>query len=139
MAVDLDTLKSEILNDPTGVGYAGKDDGRIADLLNRASIATIEPESIPAADAQKAVVGSEYIALTQGQQSLWISILTVQDIPVKNPRIRAQIASVWGPGTQTRANLVALQSRLASRVEILFGGGAVATQETVGKALREAR
>ncbi len=137
MAVDLAALATEISVDPQVLGFAGKNDGQIAALLNAigGSGETLEPENITNIIAQKAVDGAEFLALTTAQQNLWLAILTIGTIPVKDAVIRAQVTSVWAAGT-TRTNLVALQTRSASRSEILFGEGVSVTTGNVAIALR---
>ena len=138
MPVNAAILKSEIATDPKGLGYSGKDDGQIARLLTRAGLSgeTVEVSVINAATAQSAVVAAEFVTLTPVQENLWRAILTLQQIPINNLNIRAQIAQVWLTGTVTRANLAALQRRSASRAEALFGEGAGVGHEDVAVALR---
>ena len=137
MAVDLAALATEISVDPQVLGFAGKNDGQIAALLNAigGSGETLEPENITNIIAQKAVDGAEFLALTTAQQNLWLAILTIATIPVKDAVIRAQVTSVWAAGT-TRTNLIALQTRSASRSEILCGEGVSVTTGNVAIALR---
>ena len=96
----------------------------------------MEVSVINAATAQSAVVAAEFVTLTPVQENLWRAILTLQQIPINNLNIRAQIAQVWLAGTVTRANLAALQRRSASRAEALFGEGVGVGHEDVAVALR---
>ncbi len=141
MSIDLTLLKNELANDPKSLGYSAFDDFEAADKLNEigASAETIEPEFVPAYKAQQEVVASEYLALVTGEQNLWNAILTSKSengIPIKNATIRGQVATIWGAGTTTRTNLVGLQTRSASRAEVLFGENVIVSMIQVHKARR---
>ena len=129
MAVDLAALKTELNTDPLTLGYAPhvatNDVKALADIVNlpRATI-QIDPTTLPNGTVQAAIVGSEYIALNAAAQRAWTTIMTIENIPVKDPGIRSQILDIWAGGTTTRSNLGALQSRDASRAEELFGENA---------------
>ena len=137
MAVNITSLNFEITTDPKGLGYAGKDNGAIARLLNAVGISseTIEIANISNADLQASVVGSEYVSLTAAEQRAWGAIVGIDTIAVKNQNIRQQVIAIWGPGTGTRSNLAALQSRNAARSEVLFGESTFVTHTHVALAL----
>lgn len=144
--MDYAALKTEIQTDPLGLGYdvsptfyvTNEDDMAVAGLLNEVggSSETIEPDFVSAADAQAAVLGSEWAGLSDVKQRGWLAIVGLGEIPVKNANIRAQITAIWDPGT-TRDNLIALQTRDASRAEALFGEGVTVSHTDVAIALRE--
>ncbi len=144
--MDYAALKTEIQTDPQGLGYdvsptfyvTNGDDMAIADLLNEigGSSETIEPEFVSAADAQAAVVGTDWAALSDVKQRGWLAIIGLGDVPVKDANIRAQITEIW-PVSTTRTNLVALQTRDASRAEALWGEGVTVSHTDVAIALRE--
>ena len=138
MSVIISELLTEIQTDPMTLGLAGMDDGGISRLLNAigGSSETIEVTSLDAATVQRAVIGSEFINLSTAQQNLWLAILSVGTIAVKDPNIRAQVVAVWGAPTVTRTNLIALQSRSASRSEVLWGEGVSVSVSDVAIALR---
>ena len=129
--VDLQTLKTEIQTDPKGLGYSGlAGPADIAAKLNEhgASGETIEPTFIDTIDAAAAVDVTEYAALSLDRRQLWSDILTAgQDrgFPAKHSGIRSLIGDLFTAGNSpiTRAALLALQVRSASRAEILFGEG----------------
>lgn len=141
MAITLTALKNELNSDPKSLGYSALDDFEAADKLNEAGASgeTIEPAFVTAFQAQQEVVGSEYLTLTIGEQNLWNAILISVDsqgVPIKNAIIRGQVATIWGAGTTTRTNLVALQTRSASRAEVLFGEDVVVSMMDVHRARR---
>jgi len=141
-------LATEINTDPTGRGYntTTMSDAQLADLVNAVIPAT--ETGIPAADrtveiayiskeqAQTAVVAADYSGLIAEKRDLWLALLTLDQIPVKDANIRAQVLEVWAGGTATRTALGALQTRPASRAEIRFGEGTVVSHSDIGKALR---
>lgn len=139
MAIDLVALRNELETDPNSYGYAGPyaegDNGTLCVLLNevRAGI-TVDVPTLTAAQMQAAVVGSEFGALADVKQRAWQCVLACGEIPVDNSNIRAQVSSIWGAGTTTRSNLVALQTRTGSRAEELFGAGTVINHHHVAEA-----
>ncbi len=144
MAIDIPTLAIELDTDPTGLGYApfiaDGDTTSLAEIQNlrRASIPT-DVIALPTKEAQKAVVGTEYLALSAAQRDLWdilISSAAVgDDIPLDDTNIRDQLIQIWVGGTTTRTNLLALQTRNGSRIEELFATNDVVTHEQEAEAL----
>ena len=116
-------LNTELTTDPLALGYTGKAYGEMASLLNDINPSySIDRENIDGQELQMAVVTSEYDNLTDKQRDLWLTILSAGAgiIAVSDGRVKAQIAAIWGAGTTTRDNLVALQTRTASRAEVVF-------------------
>lgn len=134
MAVDLATLNAELETDPLGLGYAtfvaAGNATHMAALVNDRSLGAgvVVVDSVTTTDMQRAVVATEYLTLAAPQRDLWLAILSASDsVPVADSLIRAQILAVWLAGTDTRSNLGALQTRPASRGELLFGAGVTVT------------
>jgi hypothetical protein len=117
-------LHTEITTDPESLGYAGKTDPEVADLLNEVGLSgeTILQGQIDAAEIQKQVVASEFLALSNGEQNLWLAIISPGAglVDISDSNIQAQALTIWAAGTTTRANLVALATRSCSRAEKLF-------------------
>lgn len=136
----LQTLRTELDTDPQTLGYAGKTNYQIALLLNEVGLSgeTIDREFVMASELQGAVVGSEAILLLSPQRDLWAAFMSIAiadgTIPLDNNNLRGQVLEVWGAGTTTRSNLAALQTRSASRAEVLFGDGVVVTDNDVEEA-----
>lgn len=113
------TLKAQL--DTT---YVGLSNGTVLVEINDPT----GPNSIPAFDVElvtntqlvASVVGTEFTALTGGEQRAWLMITNLLEIPVKDTAIRALIQDIWAAGTTTRTNLVALQTRAGSHAEALF-------------------
>ena len=147
MAAGLSALRIEFLTDPVGIGYGsyvsnGNHNGLVR-LINSVSANTgtagsaITVGNIFALGLQQAVVAAEYVALNQAQRDLWNAVITtaVTGISISNTVIRGQITTVWSAGTTTRTNLAALQTRLCSRAETLFGEGIVVEPNEATKAV----
>lgn len=120
---ELQVLNTELTGDPEGLGYAGKTDPEMAALINAVNPGySIDREAIDGQELQMAVVISEYVALTDVQRIGWQTILSAGSgiIAVSDARVKAQVAAIWGALTTTRANLEALQTRDASRAEVVF-------------------
>lgn len=119
-------LKAELENDPNAYGYAPYwttgTGWKLVEMLNtpRAAI-RIDRDIVPAHEVYEAIVPSEWAALTADNKLLVQTMLGMGDINAKGTNTRLSFAAAFGAGTQTRANLVALQKRDGSRAEQLFG------------------
>lgn len=116
-------LKAEIANDPMGLGYAGKTDTEIADLLNDATRCSIDRTIIPAWEVIEATVPAEWAALTSAEKQRYQILTGAGEINVQGTNTRAAFLAMFGAGTATRANLAGLQRRQASRAEELGWDG----------------
>lgn len=126
-------LNAELTADPEKLGYTGKSDPEIADILNAVNKDyEIDSEAIDGQELQMAVVISEYVALTDIQRMGWQTLLSAGSgvIAVSDVRVKAQVAAIWGALTTTRANLEALQTRAASRAEVVFGRAGMSISAT---------
>ena len=140
MSIVLSALRTEIDTDPSALGYSGLEHVSIAALMNDPAqiSATLSITFITAASIHAVVVGSEFAALNTTQQLLWIALTKQDSIPIGGPgvnKIKSQITTVWSAGTETRGNLSSLQTRPASRAEVLFGEGSVVRHQDVAAAL----
>ena len=141
---DLLVLKNELITDPQTLGYSvfisSLDYGSVAGILNVVGGGTIDPERVTAMVLQGAVDAGEFAALTSDAKTMWLSILQAageRGLSATNSNIRAQILNIWGAGTTTRTNLGAIQTRPASRMEMLFGESTTVTPQAVGRALNQ--
>lgn len=116
--MDYVKLKSEITTDPAALGYAGKTDQQIADLLNSlATGRTIARSVIPAHEIIEATVPGEWALLLATEKQRYQTIVAAGQVNLKGPNTRAMLGAMFGAGTQTRANLIALQSVAVSRAQ----------------------
>lgn len=139
MAINYTALANEINTDPKALGYAGKSDYEISQIMNTpgASAETLFRSYTPVEDIIAAIVRSEYDALAAaGKTYLNEVVLKSAKVKTGDATLRTQIAQLFGAGTQTRTNLTAVASRAASRAEVLFGEDINVTDADVARALR---
>lgn len=118
--MDYVVLKSEITSDPALLGYAGKSDQEIADLLNsQATGRTIVRTVIPSHEILEATVPGEWAALTAAEKQRYQTITGAGQVNLRGSNTRSALAAMFGAGTTTRANLIALQKVVVSRAEEL--------------------
>lgn len=136
MPIDYTILKNEIDTDPMGLGYAGNTDPEVAALMNEigGSGEKIDRDFVDGQEMMSVVVIPEYAALSDVQRMGWSAIISAGAgmVDVNNAGTIAQVTAIWGAGTTTRDNLIALRQRDASRAEVLFGQGV--SHLDVGKA-----
>lgn len=109
------------LQDPA---YSSLSDYDAAELMNSLTgpfAGTIQLTRLDAKDMQKAITGTEYLALNAGQRDLWGAIINLGEVPTDDTEIRGQLNAIFAAGTTSRANLLALLSRTGSHSEVLFG------------------
>lgn len=139
MAINYTQLTTEINTDPRSLGYAGKQDGDIAVLLNTigGSAETIFKAYTATEEIIAGIIRSEYDALTAANKSYLIDvILKTARVKTGDATIRSQVGAIFGAGTTTRTNLTNTASRSASRAEVLFGEDTTVTPADVARALR---
>lgn len=118
--MDYARLKAEIAADPVALGYAGKTDQQIADLLNSLTTGrTIQRSVIPAHEILEATVPADWATLTAAEKQRYQTITGAGQVNLRGANTRLALAAMFGAGTQTRANLIALQSVTISRAEEL--------------------
>jgi hypothetical protein len=125
-------LRTELDADPNALGYAAlkvlsNGPEAVAAKINDPAAnggATLFKGFTAIEDVLACVIAAEYTALSAANKALWT------DLVVRAPRIisgnanmRATIAGIFAAGTTSRANLVAVASRPASRAETLWGEG----------------
>lgn len=142
MSIDYTQLATEIQTDPLGLGYAahvaGGNDSAIADLLNLFRVGIfVDRNFITGNEFLDAVVQADYNALAANSDARpWVKTLaTMGQIDVKSANVRAIVAAIFPAGSETRANLIALQTRQGSRAEQLFGIGVSVSFLDVARAL----
>ena len=110
----MSVLKDEIINDPLSRGYASMTDHEVADSLN-----TVNRERdrtiIPAHEIIEATTTTDYNALSADNKQRYGIITGAGEVNIQGTNTRAALAAMFGPGTQTRTNIAALQIELISR------------------------
>lgn len=122
--MDYNALKQEIETDPKALGYSGLGDQEIADKLNEVggSSETKIKTSVATGDVLKALVFSEVEALTTKQIQI-LDLFTFGDnIDPSDTNIKELFKGLFGAGTTTRSNLLALAEEPCSRGEKLGFG-----------------
>lgn len=139
----LTILKTEITTDPLALGYAGKSDAEIADLLNllRATI-TIRRANIAPNEVLEAIDSRDFETAPNAIHVAWFeSITQLRTIRLENDdgsatralgNLRRLLQAADTQGSRTR--LAALATRIGSRAEQLLGGGVVVTHIDVADA-----
>ena len=139
----LTALASEINADSKGVGYAGKTNKQITDLLNTRGLVATDPKInagiVTVQVLLNALVGSEVVALSPAASAALLIYFSGGSVDTGNTNVRAGIAAIFGAGTTSRANLVAAVDRPATRAEtVLAVVGIVIDQRDVSLALNRA-
>lgn len=115
--MDLIALKTEITTDPVALGYAGKTDEAIADLLNRQN-RTPNRDSISGGMIAANVIKSEYAALSAADKAYFNMLIPAVDMPLTTT-LKTELAALFPAGSATRTNLAAAVKRTGSRAEEL--------------------
>lgn len=118
---DLQALSDEINNDPEGFGYGVMSPKQILETLYTVGLngQALPVSSIETADVIEATVKSEYDSLSQADKDLYAMFVSAGTINPDGSNTKATFSALFGVGTQTRTNLLALAARPASRAEIL--------------------
>lgn len=97
-----------------GQEYTGLSNQSAADVLNARTIA-VDVKQATGADIMDATTPAEYNALSAAQKDVWRAMIVMPTLHLDGANTRAFLANMFGQGTQTRANLIAMQSGLTSR------------------------
>jgi hypothetical protein len=131
--MDLVALKTELTNDPAGIGYAGKSHEDQAKLINKPQ-RTVNKAQFEGADLASCLDPVEFAALTAVQRT-WIQTLTAASGSLTLfASLRQDIRAVLATATKSLAKFNQTINRSASRAEEL-GLDAVTTSD-VADALR---
>jgi hypothetical protein len=132
MADPMWTLRSELLNDPLGWGYAAMSNAQAADKLTATNTGRTVPRTeVPVREVFNAIVNADWPAQSANQDKL-AACLNMQSLDMSNANTRGILASIFPAGSQTRTNLQALASRPVSRAEEL--GIGIVTEGMVSQA-----
>ena len=123
---DLAKLRTEIVGDPLARGYAGMTDGQLAADLHTVD-RTIERETLPSWEVMDAIVPAERaglantVVVSAADRALFDNWIGAGEINIQRVNTRSFFASIFTTADfpLSRANLLALQTRPASRAEEL--------------------
>ena len=137
--IDPVALKTELDTDPNGLGYAvhmaSGNNTALVLLLNEPHAADqVNRGIVPAHEVITSTDAVEWAALSDVEKSRYDTITGAGEVDASAVNVRAAFAAMFGAGTTTRANLLAIGQRDGSRIEALFGAGVTATLDDVRKA-----
>jgi hypothetical protein len=126
----LQALHDEIENDPEGIGYkegeAWKSDAVIAGLINDPANGDIVQRSlVDTKEIIEQITLADWDAISAAQR-LYIQLLPALPVvsTIQNgTEVRNNLLTIFGAGTTTRDNLIAVVERQGSRAEVLWGEG----------------
>lgn len=112
--MDFVILHDELTNDPLGRGYSGMTDLQAAADLNTV-YRSRDRGVVDAHELIDATVPSEWSALTAAEKQRYQTLTGAGQVNVQSTNVRSAFGAMFGAGTQTRTNLIALQSETISR------------------------
>jgi hypothetical protein len=116
--MNLTALKTELTDDPLARGYAGMNDEQSAVSLNTADRQP-NRESLTGGMFAASVVRTEVAALASADDKDYVwALMSAGDMPL-TANLTSELKGIFGAGTATRANLIALLKRPGSRAEEL--------------------
>lgn len=125
--MNLATLKAELTNDPIARGYAAMtrptdggpqpDDEAIAKSLNTAD-RNVDVSIIDGGMLVASVVRSEFASLSAADKQYVQLVAMASQIPLTST-VKTELGAVFGAGTATRANMLALMKKTGTRGEEL--------------------
>lgn len=132
---DLLALRSELENDPEELGLTTlpADDEANANALNLVrDTLQIDRTAIPTSEIFLNIDRDEYAALPAADRD-WLRGVTASGTvdPRAGGEVREGIMQIFGANTETRANLVAILTEPANRIEHLFKAGTLEQGGTV--------
>lgn len=136
--MDYAALKLEIDSDPLARGYSGLTDAQVANSLNAANRPDPDtPTDMNAPVIWNAVDPTEYDALSVENKALVDFIGNMSNgIPIASGLIKNKLFAVFGAGTTSRANIIALATRdNISRAAELKLGTVLESHVTVARAM----
>lgn len=108
-------LKTEISTDPLSRGYSGMTDLEVADDLNTVYRTKVRDYISGSEILNEGTDDAEFEVLTETQKIAWTSLCGVDSVDTGSGVARAREKELFGPGTNTRAKLIALKSYDVSR------------------------
>ena len=106
-------LADEINNDPLARGYDSMTDQQVADDIGTEYRTITVPEVSPT-DIYQAIDPPEWVALSALFQLVVTNVISLPTVPTSGNTADGLLAA-FGPGTNTRANLIALATGNISR------------------------
>jgi len=156
MPIDYAVLKTEIQTDPNTLGYAGKGDQNIADILNNPKIATLSRGIVPASQfygdlanlsvPYKVKLVPDNASPVEVSAGVFVPIAAVKqavddlkysmEVNTAAPSVQGLLGASVLFGALSQAEMTDLIMRKGSRAEALFGAGTFISNNDVSFALR---
>lgn len=128
--MDYTALRTEILTDPVTLGYSGKTDQAMADLLNSVTTGrTLARQSITQLEFAN-VIGNADFPATAILQEKFRFLYSQATLNPNNPQMVAIVQAVFPSNTATWTRLLALATPVVSRAVELGLGPVVALDVT---------
>lgn len=116
--MSIDILKAELTDDPLSRGYSSMNDLAAAADLNTIYRTKLR-DAVSGSEIFNVTDTAEYTALTNTQKASWDALCAIDSINTSSGVAKAKEAELFGAGTTTRSNLLALRKPPASRAEEL--------------------
>ncbi len=131
--MNLQTLKTELTNDPLARGYAAMTDEAAAATF---ALPDRQPnrEALDSGTLLASVVRAELAALAAADKAYLPLVCQAPTLPL-TATLKAELGGIFPAGSATRANLVAMLKRPGNRAEEL-GLGGIPTASDVANARR---
>lgn len=96
--------------------------GLIADYYNQTAFPEVEiwRPDLTISDITNNIVFSDYIALTAAKREAWMALSQGLIINATIPLVRTNFTSIFGNGTSTTNNVIAIAKKKATNLESLF-------------------
>ncbi len=143
MPLTLLQLKNELLNDPTGQGYAtfiqpitARDNITLAVMLNAQRVnIQLTREPVSTMLLFSSINATDFINLTSLQLQELQVVLTMPRVDLSDASVRNILQSIFTGKTATLSNFALLRNRLGSRYEQLTAPGEVVHPDYISQAL----
>ena len=114
-----------------------RNDVLLAELYNAATTFIVWRTNIPPSEYREAITWTEVDALTTGSKYRiweWLTMNMTAPIDASKTNVRQGLADCWASNSTTRANLLTIAKRAATKAERLFatGTGTTATPGVLG-------
>jgi len=115
-------LSEEITNDPLVRGYIGMTNAEVANSLMNTIDRSITSQYLAGSDIFNATDDLEYAGLTDIGKDSWDRLCAIETVDTLSGIAKSREVELFGIGTTTRANLIAIRITTVSRAQELSLG-----------------
>ena len=112
--MDIAALKTELTAGHPGTGAYNASASLAADELNLTN-RTVSRDTVTGSEILNATDDVEFSTLPAADKSSWLAVCAVDSVNTSAGIAKAMEADLFGPGTTTRSNLVAVKNSTVSR------------------------